>query len=152
MATKLSFRQKISRVINRSYGVYLRKIRGVDVGKNCQISWRALIDRAHPKGVHIGDGTRVALEAMIIAHDYSRGEGKMWCDTYIGKHCVIGGRAIILLGVSLGDHVFVGAGSVVTKSFPSHCLIAGNPARMIRFGIEISDRTQIVNRGKLVEK
>lgn len=33
MATKLSFRQKISRVINRSYGVYLRKIRGVDVGK-----------------------------------------------------------------------------------------------------------------------
>ena len=52
---KLSFRQKISRVINHSYGVYLRKIRGVDIGKNCQISWRALIDRAHPKGVHIGD-------------------------------------------------------------------------------------------------
>ena len=151
MATKLSFRQKISRVINRSYGVYLRKIRGVDVGKNCQISWRALIDRALPKGVHIGDGTRVALEAMIIAHDYSRGGEKMWCNTYIGKHCVIGGRAIILPGVSLGDHVFVGAGSVVTKSFPSHCLIAGNPARMIRFGIEISDRTQIVNKGELVK-
>ena len=151
MATKLSFRQKISRVINRSYGVYLRKISGVDVGKNCQISWRALIDRAHPKGVHIGDGTRVALEAMIIAHDYSRGGEKMWCNTYIGKHCVIGGRAIILPGVSLGDHVFVGAGSVVTKSFPSHCLIAGNTARMIRSGIEISDRTQIVNKGELVK-
>ena len=152
MATKLSFRQKISRVINRSYGVYLRKIRGVDVGKNCQISWRALFDRAQPKGVHIGDGTRVALEAMIIAHDYSRGGEKMWCNTYIGKHCVIGGRAIILPGVSLGDHVFVGAGSVVTKSFPSHCLIAGNPARMIRSGIEISDRNQIVNKGELVKE
>ena len=152
MATKLSFRQKISRVINRSYGVYLRKIRGVDVGKNCQISWRALIDRAHPKGVHFGDGTRVALEAMIIAHDYSRGGEKMMCNTYIGKHCGIGGRAIILPGVSLGDHVFVGAGSVVTKSFPSHCLIAGNPARMIRSGIEISARTQIVNKGELVKE
>lgn len=151
MATKLSFRQKISRVINRSYGVYLRKIRGVDVGKNCQISWRALIDRAHPKGVHIGDGIRVVLEAMVIAHAYSRGGEKMWCNTYIGKHCVIGGRAIILPGVSLGDHVFVGAGSVVTKSFPSHCLIAGNPPRMIRSGIEISDRTQIVNNGELVK-
>jgi hypothetical protein len=151
MATKLSFRQKISRVINRSYGVYLRKIRGVDVGKNCQISWRALIDRAHPKGVHIGDGIRVVLEAMVIAHAYSRGGEKMWCNTYIGKHCVIGGRVIILPGVSLGDHVFVGAGSVVTKSFPSHCLIVGNPPRMIRSGIEISDRTQIVNNGELVK-
>lgn len=94
----------------------------------------------------------MALEAMIIAHDYSRGGEKMWCNTYIGKHCVIGGRAIILPGVSLGDHVFVGAGSVVTKSFPSHCLIAGNPARMIRSGIEISDRTQIVNKGELVKE
>lgn len=71
---------------------------------------------------------------------------------HIGKHCVIGGRAIILPGVSLSDHVFVRAERIVTKSFSSHYLIAGNPARMIRSGIEISDRTQIVNRGKLVGK
>ena len=82
------------------------------------------------------------MEALIIEHDYSRGT-HMWCDTYIGYQCVIGGRAIILPGVALGNHVFVGAGSVVTRSFQDNCLIAGNPARITRTGIEISDKVQI---------
>ena len=63
---KLSLRQKISRYINLSHSFYLRKIKGVDLGRNCQISWRAVIDRANPKGIHIGDNTRIALEALII--------------------------------------------------------------------------------------
>lgn len=146
-----TFRQKISKTIALSYSWYLRKVRGVDLGKNCQISWRAVIDRANPRGIHIGDNSRVALEALIIAHDFSRG-GDYKCHTYIGNNCVIGGRAIILPGVRLGDHVFVGAGSVVTKSVPGHCLVAGNPARIIRTGIEISDKTQIVNSGELTRK
>lgn len=143
---KLSIRQKLARYINLFHSFYLRKIRGVDLGINCQISRSAIIDRAHPSGVHIGNNTRVALEALIIAHDYSRGK-EMWKDTYIGNNCVIGGRAIILPGITLGNHVYVAAGSVVTKSFPDHCLIAGNPAKVIKTGIEISDKTQIVNPG-----
>ena len=143
---KLSLRQRISHYVNLLHSVYLRKIKGVDLGHNCQISRSAIIDRAHPKGVHIGNNTRIALEALIIAHDYSRGK-EMWKDTYIGNNCVIGGRAIILPGVKIGNHVYVAAGSVVTKSFPDHCLIGGNPAKIIKTGIEISDKTQIINPG-----
>ena len=41
-------------------------------------------------------------------------------------------NAVILPGVQLGDHVVVGAGAVVTQSFPSNVVIAGVAARIIR--------------------
>lgn len=46
--------------------------------------------------------------------------------------CWLGGSVILLPGVTIGDDVVIGAGSVVTKNFPSHCVIAGNPARIIK--------------------
>lgn len=53
-------------------------------------------------------------------------------DVIIGKKCWIGMNAIILPGVKLGDNTIVGAGSVVTKSFPDgNLVIAGNPAKII---------------------
>lgn len=50
----------------------------------------------------------------------------------IGDDCWIGGGAVICPGVILGRRVVVGAGSVVTKSFPDDVVVAGNPARVIR--------------------
>lgn len=42
-------------------------------------------------------------------------------------------NSVVLPGVSLGPHTVVGAGSVVTKSFPDgYCVVAGNPAKIIR--------------------
>lgn len=121
------------------------------IGHNCNISHRAVLDRANPKGIHIGNDTRIMLDVWIVAHDYSRGkEADIWCKTTIGNNCIIGGRSIILPGVTLGNHVFVAAGSVVTKSFPSNCMIGGNPAKIIRTGIKISDKSQIEDFGELI--
>ena len=149
---KLSLRQRISKYLSLSISAYHR-FRGCDIGNNCRISKSALIDRANPKGVHIGDNTRILIEAWVLAHDYSRAgmDGvSMWCDTYIGHHCVIGGRAIVMPGVHIGNHVYVGGGSVVTKSVPDHCLVAGNPAKIIRKGTVINDMGQIVEKGERV--
>lgn len=50
----------------------------------------------------------------------------------IGDNCFIGMNSIILKGTTLGNNVVVGAGSVVHGTFPDNCIIAGNPAKVIR--------------------
>ena len=50
----------------------------------------------------------------------------------IGAHCWIGGNSIILPGVTIGDNVTIGAGSLVTHDIPSNTLAYGNPCRVIR--------------------
>ena len=149
---KRSIRQKLSHYVSLLIS-FKHRFRGCDIGKNCKISKSAILDRANPKGVHIGDNTRVLIEAMILSHDYSRGalDGQsMWCNTTIGRNCVIGGRSMIMPGVKIGNHVYVGGGSIVTKDVPDHCLVAGNPARIVRRGTVISDKGQIIEKGEKV--
>lgn len=55
----------------------------------------------------------------------------------IGKNVWIGAGAIVLPGVTIGDHSVIGAGSVVTKNIPPNVVAVGNPCRVLR---EINDR------------
>ena len=55
----------------------------------------------------------------------------------IGKNVWIGAGAIVLPGVTIGDHSVIGAGSVVTKDIPPNVVAVGNPCRVLR---EINDR------------
>ena len=54
----------------------------------------------------------------------------------IGNAVWIGGSAIICPGVTIGDGAVIGAGSVVTKDVPAYSFVAGNPAKLIREGLE----------------
>lgn len=84
----------------------------------------------------IGKGTYIACNVAIITanHNFSKLEEHFKGQPVIlGKECWIGFNSVILPGVVLGDRTIVGAGSIVTKSFPEgHCIIAGNPAKVIR--------------------
>ncbi|PNT91552.1 DapH/DapD/GlmU-related protein [Clostridium thermosuccinogenes] len=84
----------------------------------------------------IGKGTWIAPNVGLITanHDFEdltrHAEGK---DIIIGEKCWIGMNSVILPGVVLGPNTIVGAGSIVTKSFPEgNCVIAGNPAKLIK--------------------
>ncbi|HAB26474.1 MAG TPA: serine acetyltransferase, partial [Xanthomarina gelatinilytica] len=50
----------------------------------------------------------------------------------IGNDVTVGANVVIIGNITIGDHVVIGAGSVVVKDVPSNCVIAGNPARVIK--------------------
>lgn len=119
------------------YPYVLKNIYKMHIGENTYISRRARLDRGvNPKGIYIGNYTRITGDVLVLAHDECR---KMRADTKIGDRCFIGTRSIILPGVIIGNEVIVAAGSVVTKNVPDNCIVAGNPATIIRTGIRCNN-------------
>ena len=51
---------------------------------------------------------------------------------HIGRRCWIGAGAVILPGVTIGDNVIIGSGSVVTKDIPANTIAVGNPCKVLR--------------------
>ena len=88
------------------------------------------------KGIHIGANVRLGPGVKIISanHDLFDYERHVQAKPIkIGNNCWIGANAVILPGVELLDHVVVGAGAVVNKSFlETSVVIAGNPARVVK--------------------
>ena len=84
----------------------------------------------------LGRGTYVGPNVGIITANHDPADLVRHLpasDVVLGENCWIGMNAMILPGVRLGPHTVVGAGAVVTKSFPDGwCVVVGNPARSIR--------------------
>lgn len=130
-------------------GLYQRTIvvaRGtgvVRIGNKVGISGTTIYAREE---ISIGDNTCIGANTKIFDNDFHS------LDTYerinddfsnlitkpvkIGKNCFIGCNTIILKGTELGDNCIVGAGSVVHGKFEDNCIIAGNPARIIKRATE----------------
>lgn len=86
-------------------------------------------------GVEIGDDTMIAPGVKIISanHNLENFEKHDYAEPVrIGKKCWLGTNCVILPGVQLGNGVIVGAGAVVTKSFPDNCVIGGIPAKIMK--------------------
>ena len=89
--------------------------------------------------VHIGKGANIAREAVIRDYDGHYIEDLNYRTAkpvWIGDNVWIGYRAMILKGVTIGDGSIVAANAVVTKDVPPHCIVAGNPAKVIRENIK----------------
>jgi acetyltransferase-like isoleucine patch superfamily enzyme len=82
----------------------------------------------------VGDDVAFANDVYVMDSDSHGVEGRphKQAPIHIGDGCWIGARAIILPGVTLGKRVLVAAGAVVTRDVPDDCLVAGNPARVVR--------------------
>ena len=86
-------------------------------------------------GIHFGANVILAPGVKLISsnHDLNDFEKRIpGGPIVIGDNCWIGANAVLLPETRLGNHVIVGAGAVVTGSFPDNCVVAGVPARQIR--------------------
>ena len=114
---------------------HLRRI-GTTVGEDCYI-YSEDLETCEPYLVTIGSGVTVAGGVSFTTHDdsveaYYKKDTLIVGRITIGDRCFLGSNSVFLPGVTLANGCIVGAGSVVTKSFPEEgSVIAGCPAKLI---------------------
>lgn len=120
-------------------GTFVEIQKNATVGRRCKISSHTFIC----EGVTIEDGVFIGHGVMFINDPYPRatasdGELQTEADwkverTLVKRGASIGSGATILANLTIGEHSLVGAGSVVTKDVPAHAVVAGNPAKILRY-------------------
>ena len=113
---------------------WLQRRYGLVLGEGCSISLSARFRSTERGDISIGPRTLVAFKTLFLTYDVVTGEHH---PIRIGANCFIGGGSTILPGVTVGDECIVGGGSVVIDDVPPRSIVVGNPARVLRSGIEV---------------
>jgi acetyltransferase-like isoleucine patch superfamily enzyme len=120
-------------------GAFVEIQRNASVGKRCKISSHTFIC----EGVIIEDNVFIGHGVTFTNDTYPRAtrmDGRLQTEadwkverTVIRKGASVGSGATILSNTKIGYNAIVGAGSVVTKDVPSNAIVAGNPAKVLRY-------------------
>ena len=109
---------------------------GVEIGNNNFVA--SSFWSSEPYLIKIGNHCQITAGVKIFTHGggggairYKYPDFDAFGKVVIGDYVYLGNNVLIMPGVTIGDHVIVAAGSVVTKSIPSNCVVGGNPARFI---------------------
>jgi acetyltransferase-like isoleucine patch superfamily enzyme len=123
---------------NTKIGSFVEIQKNAFIGKNCKISTHTFIC----EGVTIEDDVFIGHNVTFINDKYPRSvnpDGDLQTEddwkvvpTLVKRGASIGSSATILCGITIGENVIVGAGSVVTKDVPDNTIVAGVPAQVVR--------------------
>lgn len=86
--------------------------------------------------LEIGEGSHLGSDVYVLTHThgYDYRSAAIPKKLVIGKNVFVGSKSSILQNVNMiGDNSIIGAGSVVTKDVPANAIVAGNPARIIKY-------------------
>ena len=124
---------------NTKIGSFVEIQKNVAIGKRCKISSHTFIC----EGVHIEDNVFIGHNVTFINDKLPRSvnvDGEMqtesdWkvVETFIKKGASVGSSSTILCGLTIGENAIVGAGAVVTKDVPANAVVAGVPAKLIKY-------------------
>jgi len=120
-------------------GAFVEIQKGAKVGRNCKVSSHTFIC----EGVTIEDGVFVGHSVTFINDSYphaTNADGSLQTEadwaverTLVKRGASIGSGSTILSNITIGEGAIVGAGSVVTKDVPPYAIVAGNPAKLLRY-------------------
>lgn len=120
-------------------GAFVEIQKNASVGKRCKVSSHTFVC----EGVEIQDNVFIGHSVTFINDSYPRattagGDLQTEADwkvekTVVKKGASVGSGSTILSNVTIGENAIVGAGSVVTKDVPANAIVAGNPAKVLRF-------------------
>ena len=133
---KRVFRSILSRVSKKRDFAEMAKIAGVNMGGGNDVA-SPFWDAAEPYLITIGCNNQITKGVKIYTHGGSHVARFLhpnfdcFGKVTIGNWCYLGNNVLIMSGVTIGDHVLIAAGSVVTHSFNDRVVIGGNPARFI---------------------
>jgi serine O-acetyltransferase len=118
----------LARVVSQ----FSRTLTGIEIHPGATIGRRFFID--HGMGVVIGETAEIGDDVLLYQGVTLGGTGKETGKRHptIGNGVVIGTGAKILGNIQIGDHVKVGAGSVVVHPVPPHSTVVGVPGRVVR--------------------
>ena len=124
-------------------------LEGATIGKDCNICAHSLIegdvvigDRVTLKsGVFVWDGVTIKDDVFVgpgvtFTNDIyprSKQHQGIFPQTTVNQGASIGANATILAGINVGEYAMIGAGSVVVKDVPKYAVVAGNPAKILRY-------------------
>jgi maltose O-acetyltransferase len=116
---------------------------GMRVGRNVYVGRDTYLSTVCPWLITIGDDTVIGSAVTILCHDNSMklqtGYTRV-ARVDIGRRVYIGGKSIILPGVTVGDDAIIGAGSIVCRPVPPAVVVAGNPAGIVQTTAEFAAR------------
>ena len=118
---------------------------GVEIHPGATIGRRFFID--HGMGVVIGETTEIGDDVLLYQGVTLGGTGNETGKRHptLGNHVVVGTGAKVLGNIKIGDHVRIGAGSVVVHPVPDNSTVVGVPGRVVR----IRDENGVLEHGKL---
>lgn len=111
-------------------GPFVEIQREAIIGQDTRVQSHCFICEGVTIGKHcfIGHGTMFTNDLFIDSPNF---ESWVKRETIVGNNVRIGSN-VTLLPISVGDNAIIGAGAVVTKDVPANCVVAGNPAKIIR--------------------
>jgi acetyltransferase-like isoleucine patch superfamily enzyme len=110
-------------------GPFVEIQKNVKIGKNSRIQSHSFIC----EGVEISNNCFISHGTTFTNDKFDSPDIKSWIlrKTFVGNNVRIGSNSTIL-PVKIGNNSIIGAGAVVTKNVPANCIVAGNPAKIIR--------------------